>query len=174
MKRFRSVHFALFAALALAWSMPAFAVYPGSCTNGRAVYIKTSASAPTSCSNSNCHANNPFNNVNDYHGFAMAGAFQSTGLAGWIGDGFTSFVTIRSVVLWVLLISFALTFLTEFTSNVATVNMFLPIVASISVSLGYDPRLLMLAATISLSTQLAAPWMTSAERDAAKKEFRRA
>ena len=84
-------------------------------------------------------------------GFAMAGAFQSTGLAGWIGDGFTSFVTIRSVVLWVLLISFALTFLTEFTSNVATVNMFLPIVASISVSLGYDPRLLMLAATISTS-----------------------
>lgn len=37
-----------------------------------------------------------------------------------------------------------------------------------------QPWGLMLAATISLSTQLAAPWMTSQERDAAKKEFRRA
>jgi hypothetical protein len=37
-----------------------------------------------------------------------------------------------------------------------------------------QPWGLMLAATISLSTQLAAPWMTYAERDAAKKEFRRA
>jgi hypothetical protein len=37
-----------------------------------------------------------------------------------------------------------------------------------------QPWGLMLAATISLSTQLAAPWMSSAERDAAKREFRRA
>jgi serine/threonine protein kinase len=37
-----------------------------------------------------------------------------------------------------------------------------------------QPWGLMLAATVSLSTQLAAPWMTSKERDAAKKEFRRA
>jgi hypothetical protein len=32
----------------------------------------------------------------------------------------------------------------------------------------------MLAATMSLSTQLAAPWLSSQERDAAKREFRRA
>lgn len=37
-----------------------------------------------------------------------------------------------------------------------------------------QPWGLMLAATVSLSTQLAAPWMTSSEREAAKKEFRRA
>ena len=37
-----------------------------------------------------------------------------------------------------------------------------------------QPWGLMLAATVSLSTQLAAPWMTSKDREAAKREFRRA
>ncbi|MDB5339240.1 MAG: anion transporter, partial [Planctomycetaceae bacterium] len=36
-------------------------------------------------------------------------------------------------------------------------NMFLPIVASISVSLGYDPRLLMIPATISTSVGFMMP-----------------
>lgn len=90
-------------------------------------------------------------------GFAMAGAFESTGLAHWIGDQLTAAVTIRSIVLWMLIITASLTFLTEFTSNVATANMFLPIVASISVSLGYDPRLLMIPATISTSVGFMMP-----------------
>jgi serine/threonine protein kinase len=37
-----------------------------------------------------------------------------------------------------------------------------------------QPWGLMLAATVSLSTQLASPWMTTADREAAKREFRRA
>jgi hypothetical protein len=37
-----------------------------------------------------------------------------------------------------------------------------------------QPWGLMLAATISLSAQLAAPWMTTGERDAAKRQYRRA
>lgn len=90
-------------------------------------------------------------------GFAMAGAFESTGLAQWIGDHLTSVVTIRSVIVWMLVITASLTFLTEFTSNVATANMFLPVVASISVSLGYDPRLLMIPATISTSVGFMMP-----------------
>jgi sodium-dependent dicarboxylate transporter 2/3/5 len=90
-------------------------------------------------------------------GFAMAGAFETTGLANWIGDLLTAGVTFRSVILWMLIITASLTFLTEFTSNVATSNMFLPIVASISVSLGYDPRLLMIPATISTSVGFMMP-----------------
>lgn len=84
-------------------------------------------------------------------GFALAGAFETTGLARWIGDNLTSIVTVRSIILWIIIICTLMTFLTEFTSNVATANMFLPIIASVSVSLGYDPRLLMLPATISTS-----------------------
>lgn len=90
-------------------------------------------------------------------GFAMAGAFETTGLAHWIGDLLTSGVTVRSIIVWMLLITASLTFLTEFTSNVATANMFVPIVASISVSLGYDPRLLMIPATISTSVGFMMP-----------------
>ncbi len=90
-------------------------------------------------------------------GFAMAGAFETTGLAHWIGDLLTAGVTFRSIILWMLIITASLTFLTEFTSNVATANMFLPIVASISVSLGYDPRLLMIPATISTSVGFMMP-----------------
>lgn len=84
-------------------------------------------------------------------GFALAGAFESTGLAHWIGDTLTATVSIRSITVWVIILCTLMTFLTEFTSNVATANMFLPIVASVSVSLGYDPRILMLPATISTS-----------------------
>lgn len=90
-------------------------------------------------------------------GFAMAGAFETTGLAHWIGDLLTAGMTFRSIILWMLIITASLTFLTEFTSNVATANMFLPIVASISVSLGYDPRLLMIPATISTSVGFMMP-----------------
>ncbi len=90
-------------------------------------------------------------------GFAMAGAFETTGLAHWIGDLLTGGMTFRSIIVWMLIITASLTFLTEFTSNVATANMFLPIVASISVSLGYDPRLLMIPATISTSVGFMMP-----------------
>ena len=90
-------------------------------------------------------------------GFAMAGAFETTGLAHWIGALLTSGITFRSILVWMLIITASLTFLTEFTSNVATANMFLPIVASIAVSLGYDPRLLMIPATISTSVGFMMP-----------------
>ena len=54
---------------------------------------------------------------------------------------------------WVLVavVSLLMTFLTEFTSNVATVNAVLPIVAAASVALHVDPRLLMIPATIAAS-----------------------
>lgn len=84
-------------------------------------------------------------------GFALAGAFETTGLAKWIGENLTAVVTVNSITLWVLIICTLMTFLTEFTSNVATANMFLPIIASVSVSLGYDPRMLMLPGALSTS-----------------------
>ncbi len=44
-----------------------------------------------------------------------------------------------------------MTFLTELTSNVATVSAILPILAGTAVSLGIDPRLIMIPATVSTS-----------------------
>jgi hypothetical protein len=65
MPRLRPLILALVSGAALVWTLPAFAVYPGSCTNGRAVYTKTNVATgvTTSCSNSSCHTNNPLNNV---------------------------------------------------------------------------------------------------------------
>lgn len=90
-------------------------------------------------------------------GFALAGAFETTGLATWIGEHFTSVITVRSITLWIIILCTVMTFLTEFTSNVATANMFLPVIASVSVSLGYDPRLLMLPAALSTSLSFMLP-----------------
>ncbi|MEO8347080.1 MAG: choice-of-anchor D domain-containing protein, partial [Betaproteobacteria bacterium] len=57
MKRHVSARLVLLAVLALMWSVPALAVYPGSCANGKVVYNKTNATTgvTTSCSNSSCH-----------------------------------------------------------------------------------------------------------------------
>lgn len=62
MKRIRSVPLALFATLALAWSVPASAF--GDCNNGKAIYNKKVAGVDISCSQSSCHkANLTGNNI---------------------------------------------------------------------------------------------------------------
>ena len=53
MKRLRPLSFALLAAVAAAWTLPAYAT--GDCANGQTLYSKTTASVTTSCSNSSCH-----------------------------------------------------------------------------------------------------------------------
>ncbi len=68
MKRFGSAPLALFATLALAWSVPALAT--GNCANGKVLFNKTNASNPVACSNSSCHkssvdANNIQNAANN-------------------------------------------------------------------------------------------------------------
>ncbi len=57
MRRLGSAPLAVVATLALAWSVPALAVYPGSCANGQIIYNKTNPATGvvTSCSNSSCH-----------------------------------------------------------------------------------------------------------------------
>lgn len=90
-------------------------------------------------------------------GFAIAGAFESTGLSIWVGKLFSHVAGGQPVWVLVVLVCLLLTFLTEFTSNVATVNALLPIIASASTSLDVDPRLLMIPATISASCAFMLP-----------------
>jgi solute carrier family 13 (sodium-dependent dicarboxylate transporter), member 2/3/5 len=93
-------------------------------------------------------------------GFALAGAFNDSGLAQWVGDRFAA--TVVGWPIWALVaaVCLLLTFLTEFTSNVATVSAILPILAGASVSLGIDPRLIMIPATISTSCAFMLPIAT--------------
>ena len=68
-------------------------------------------------------------------GFAIAGAFESTKLSHWVGEVFKSVADLsrlRQPDVLVTAVCILLTFLTEFTSNVATVNTVLPIIAAAS------------------------------------------
>lgn len=90
-------------------------------------------------------------------GFAIAGAFQQTGLAEWIGSQFAGQIAGWPVWMMVAAVCLLLTFMTEFTSNVATVSAILPILASVAVSVKVDPLLLLVPAAISASCAFMLP-----------------
>ena len=89
-------------------------------------------------------------------GFALAGGFDNSGLSTVIGNAFNH-VTIDSPIVLIVIVCLVLTMLTEFTSNTATTNLVLPILAKASVVLGVDPRVLMIPATLSASCAFMMP-----------------
>ncbi|MCB0402750.1 MAG: SLC13/DASS family transporter [Flavobacteriales bacterium] len=89
-------------------------------------------------------------------GFAIAGGFDSSGLSVLIGNLFAK-LPFDSPVVIVSLVCLVLTFLTEITSNTATTNLLLPILAKASAVLGIDPRYLMIPATLSASCAFMMP-----------------
>ena len=89
-------------------------------------------------------------------GFALAGGFEASGLSSVIGSLFEN-VDASSPLILILVVCLVLTFLTEFTSNTATTNLVLPILAKASVVLGIDPRILMIPATLSASCAFMMP-----------------
>jgi sodium-dependent dicarboxylate transporter 2/3/5 len=92
-------------------------------------------------------------------GFALAKGFSSTGLSHFIGaqlSGLSSFSPILIIIMTATLISF----LTELTSNTATTQMILPILASVSIGMHLNPLLLMLTATLSASMAFMLPVAT--------------
>ncbi len=92
-------------------------------------------------------------------GFALAGGFHDSGLSAYLG-GKLSVLRGVSPVLMVLSICLLITFLTEITSNTATTQVVLPIIASLSIALGVNPFLLMIPATISASCAFMLPVAT--------------
>ena len=89
-------------------------------------------------------------------GFAIAGGFNSSGLSTIIGSLIAN-IGIESPIIIVIIVCFVLTFLTEITSNTATTNLILPILAKASAVLGLDPRILMIPATLSASCAFMMP-----------------
>jgi sodium-dependent dicarboxylate transporter 2/3/5 len=92
-------------------------------------------------------------------GFALAEGFQVSGLADLIGSRFGDLGSVHPLVM-VGLICLTLTFLTEVTSNTATTQMILPILASLSVDMQVSPLLLMIPATLSASCAFMMPVAT--------------
>ncbi len=92
-------------------------------------------------------------------GFALASAFQQTGLAQLIGARFDAAAALPTFAL-ILLVCLAITFLTELTSNTATTEMILPILAAVAVATGTHPLILMIPATMSASCAFMMPVAT--------------
>ncbi len=92
-------------------------------------------------------------------GFALASGFKESGLSSWIGQRLSGVEMLHPLQV-ILLVSLATTFLTELTSNTATAEMLLPILAALSVSLRVNPLLLMIPATLSCSCAFMLPVAT--------------
>lgn len=89
-------------------------------------------------------------------GFAIAGGFTSSGLSDVVGSLFAQ-MTFSSPLVMVVVVCIVLTLLTEVTSNTATTNLVLPILAQASIALNIDPILLMIPATLSASCAFMMP-----------------
>ena len=92
-------------------------------------------------------------------GFALASGFKESGLSQWFGmqlsglDSFSPGFLIGSIC-------FMITFLTELTSNTATAEMILPILAAVGTAIGRNPLLLMIPATLASSFAFMMPVAT--------------
>jgi sodium-dependent dicarboxylate transporter 2/3/5 len=92
-------------------------------------------------------------------GFALALGFQSSGLAIWFAEQllWTSEISPYLILLAVVAL---MSFLTELTSNVASTQMLLPVFASLALSSGNNPLLLMVPATLASSLAFMLPTAT--------------
>lgn len=90
----------------------------------------------------------------------MAGAFTSTGLSEFIGSLLADTLYGASPLVLVGALCLLVTLLTEFTSNVATVNTLMPILAGTALALEMDPRLLMIPAAVTASCAFMLPIAT--------------
>lgn len=93
-------------------------------------------------------------------GFALAGAFRSTELSEWLGRALQGPLSHLPMWLVIAVVCLLMTFLTEFTSNVATVSTLLPTLCAMCVALEVDPRLLIVPATLATSCAFMLPIAT--------------
>ncbi len=92
-------------------------------------------------------------------GFALASGFVQSGLAAYLGNQLTALKSIPPLLI-VIAICAMLTFLTELTSNTATTEIFLPILAALAVAIGVNPLFIMIPATLSASCAFMLPVAT--------------
>lgn len=91
-------------------------------------------------------------------GLSLAGAFTRTGLSEWIGTSLPA--DALPLVLVMGIVTAAVIFLTELTSNTATTATFLPVVAAMAVGIGQNPLYLAVPAVIAASCAFMLPVAT--------------
>ena len=92
-------------------------------------------------------------------GFALANGFKESGLSTWIGEQLIWLKAVHPMLI-IFCIALIVTFLTELTSNTATVETFLPILAGLSISIEVNPLLFMIPATLAGSMAFMLPVAT--------------
>ena len=92
-------------------------------------------------------------------GFALASGFKVSGLSLWCAQQLGGLGDVHPLLL-VGGLCVMMTFLTELTSNTATAEMFLPVLAALSVAVDTNPLLLMIPATLSCSCAFMLPVAT--------------
>jgi len=93
-------------------------------------------------------------------GLSLAAAIQATGLAGWIGSHL-EWVAALPLPVTVLILALIVVFLTELTSNVATISGFLPVLGAVAVSAGVPPEHLIVPVALSASCAFMLPVATA-------------
>ena len=93
-------------------------------------------------------------------GFALGGSFQQSGLSEYFGTMMAHWVDLPFPVL-VMSISLATTFLTELTSNTASMHLLMPILSSAAIQGGIPPLHMMIPAVLSVSCAFMLPVATA-------------
>lgn len=93
-------------------------------------------------------------------GICIASGFRASGLDALIGDQLSSLAN-APVFLMMLGLCLSVTFLTEITSNTATANLLMPLLAAVAAGTGVKPELLMIPAVISCSCAFMLPVATA-------------
>lgn len=92
-------------------------------------------------------------------GIALAQGFQSSGLSAQLGMAFSKLQG-APITLVVLLISTAVIFLTELTSNTATTTVMMPVLAAMAMAMAVSPLSVMLPAAVAASCAFMLPVAT--------------
>jgi solute carrier family 13 (sodium-dependent dicarboxylate transporter), member 2/3/5 len=93
-------------------------------------------------------------------GFSLAAAISASGLTAWLAGG-TAMLAELPLTLSVPLLCLAMSFLTELTSNTATTQIALPLLAAGAAAAGVDPLLWMVPAAVSASCAFMMPVATA-------------
>ncbi len=93
-------------------------------------------------------------------GLAIAKAFKNTGLSEAVAQQLAGLSSLP-IILLLLSICLAVTFMTEMTSNTATTTLLMPILAAAGIAAGVDPALFMVPAAMSASCAFMLPVATA-------------
>jgi sodium-dependent dicarboxylate transporter 2/3/5 len=93
-------------------------------------------------------------------GICIASGFRASGLDALIGDQLAG-LTKAPLFVMMLGLCLSVTFLTEVTSNTATANLLMPLLAAVAAGAGVKPELLMIPAVISCSCAFMLPVATA-------------